>query len=236
MLICAIDTSGRDGSLALARGDASGFEPVAVASIAGGTYSAQLIPCLSSLLRSSALDKSAIDLFIVASGPGSFTGLRVGISTVKALAVALQKPAVSVSVLEAVAWASERSGRVLAALDAQRQEIYIGEYECGHDGSARSLQKHRESLMTAAELIAWLAGHSSPPLVVTPDAGVERQLHDAGLAVQAIPRPSAEIYARLGLQKYLGGETVVLDDLDANYIRRSDAEIFSTPKPGIPGR
>jgi len=235
MLICAIDTSGRDGSLALARGDASSLEPVALAPIAGGTYSAQLIPCLSSALQSNALDKSAIDLFVVASGPGSFTGLRVGISTVKALAVAFQKPVVAVSVLEAVAWAAGRTGHVLAALDAQRQEIYIGEYECSHADSNYTPRGHRESLMPVAELIAWLAGHSSPPLVVTPDAGVERQLHGAGLAVQTIPRPSAEIYAKLGLRKYLGGETVVLDELDANYIRRSDAEIFSSPKLGIPG-
>ena len=103
MFILGIDTSGRDGSVALARESEGRFEVLGAVPLAGGTYSAQLIPAISALLASASLAKSAIDLLAVASGPGSFTGLRVGLSTVKGLAEALKKPIVAVSVLAATA-------------------------------------------------------------------------------------------------------------------------------------
>ena len=78
--------------------------------LAGGTYSAQLIPAISALLAEAALAKGAIDLLAVASGPGSFTGLRVALSTVKGLAEALGKPIVAVSQLAATAAAALADG------------------------------------------------------------------------------------------------------------------------------
>ena len=110
MFILGIDTSGRDGSVALARESEGRFEVLGAAPLAGGTYSAQLIPAISALLASASLAKSAIDLLAVASGPGSFTGLRVGLSTVKGLAEALKKPIVAVSVLAATAAACRAVG------------------------------------------------------------------------------------------------------------------------------
>ncbi len=71
---------------------------------------------------------------MVASGPGSFTGLRVGLAAVKALAEVLQKPIVAVSVLEAVACSGSARGRVLALLDAGRGDVYAGDYELDLDG------------------------------------------------------------------------------------------------------
>src|SRR6185312_709987 len=116
-LILGIDTSGRNGSLALVRfdvgtdGDGSRFETLEIADLAGGDYSAQLIPQLAAMLHRLGLDKSAIDAYAVASGPGSFTGLRVGLSTVKALADATGRPIAAVTVLEAVAWNACAQGR-----------------------------------------------------------------------------------------------------------------------------
>ncbi len=106
-----MDTSGRNGSLTLARYggevsrkvDAAKLEILEFAPLKGGEYSAQLIPTLAAALEKHGISKTDIDLFVVASGPGSFTGLRVGLATVKALSEALQKPIVAVSVLEAVA-------------------------------------------------------------------------------------------------------------------------------------
>jgi tRNA threonylcarbamoyladenosine biosynthesis protein TsaB len=229
MLICAIDTSGRDGSLALAEGDANSFALLHTTTIAGGTYSAKLIPTLSGALAEARRQKSEIGLLAVASGPGSFTGLRVGLSTVKALAEVLHIPVVAMSVLEAIAFAGSKQGLLVSALDAQRNEVYVGEFEA----TANKITTVREALMGATDFTEWLRRLGQARITYTPDATIEGRLLEAGAGVERLTRPSAETYARLGLRKYLAGETSAIDELDANYIRRSDAEIFSAPKLGI---
>jgi tRNA threonylcarbamoyladenosine biosynthesis protein TsaB len=226
MLICAIDTSGRNGSLALAEADANSFAILHSATIAGGTYSAELIPALSGALTQCRKQKTDIGLFAVASGPGSFTGLRVGLSTVKALAEVLHLPVVAMSVLEAVAFATGKHGPLLSALDAQRKEVFVGEFEIG----PRSVKTVQEVLVSASDFVRFLSGKG---IVYTPDPAVEVFARESGSAVELVTRPDADVYARLGFQKYLAGETSSIDELDANYIRRSDAEIFSAPKLGI---
>jgi len=229
MLICAIDTSGRDGSLALAEADSNSLALLHSAPIAGGTYSAQLIPTLSAALSQAGKQKSEIGLLVVASGPGSFTGLRVGLSTVKALAEVLKVPVVAISVLEAIAFSAAKQGLLVTALDAQRNEVFVGEFE----GTANSISTVREALVSAADFTTWLTGQNPPLTTYTPDVTIETRLREAGASAGQVGRPSAETYARLGLRKYLAGETSAIDELDANYIRRSDAEIFSAPKLGI---
>src|SRR5579859_2209363 len=103
MLILAIDTSGKQGSVALARAEANKFDLIASTAVEGGTFSAQLVPQIAKLLASQDLKKEQIDLFAAASGPGSFTGLRVGLAAIKALAEVLKKPIVTVSLLQALA-------------------------------------------------------------------------------------------------------------------------------------
>jgi tRNA threonylcarbamoyladenosine biosynthesis protein TsaB len=230
MLICAIDTSGREGSLALAEGDERSFELLDLVSIAGGTYSAQLIPTLSAALEKTGKRKNDIGLLVVASGPGSFTGLRVGLSTVKALAEVLNIPVVAISVLEAIAFSAGKHGKVLAALDAQRNEVYVGEFEVTGSGTTKSLL---EALTAAPAFLNSLSARTTHPATFTPDAAIAASIQEAGFAAEYISRPTADLYARLGLRKYSAGETVSIDTLDANYIRRSDAEIFSAPKLGI---
>src|SRR4051812_49877103 len=92
MLILSIHTSGKNGSVALARGDAERFELIATSPVEGGTFSAQLIPQIARLLSENNLKKSNIDGFAAATGPGSFTGLRIGLTAVKGLAEILGKP------------------------------------------------------------------------------------------------------------------------------------------------
>src|SRR5436189_934174 len=108
MLILAVDTSGKQGSIALAHGLSNGkCDVIEVVPLAGGTFSAQLVPQVAALLSKHGFKKQDIDAFAVASGPGSFTGLRVGLAAIKALAEILQKPIAAVSLLEAVARAPE---------------------------------------------------------------------------------------------------------------------------------
>ena len=133
MVLIGIDTSGKQGSLALARvpQNASSVEDIEIVEtvpLEGGTFSAQLIPQLAELLARNELSKQEISAFAVASGPGSFTGLRVGLAAVKGLAEVLRTPIIAVTLLEAVA-RSGSEGHVLAALDAGRNELFVGEYE-----------------------------------------------------------------------------------------------------------
>jgi tRNA threonylcarbamoyladenosine biosynthesis protein TsaB len=136
MLVLAIDTAGKEGSIALLRNG----ELLELVPLAGRTYSAQLMPQISALLARHHLDKRAIDAYAAATGPGSFTGLRVGLSTVKSLAEITHKPIAAVSLLEALAWAGARGvpqlsepgiadqpfeAQIIAALDAMRGEVYV---------------------------------------------------------------------------------------------------------------
>ena len=99
MLILAIDTSGKQGSITLARGDESSFSLIETTPVEGGTFSAQLVPQIAALLARHQLRKEQIDAFAAATGPGSFTGLRVGLAAIKALAEVLRKPIAAVSLL-----------------------------------------------------------------------------------------------------------------------------------------
>src|SRR5258708_23259209 len=129
MLIYAIDTSGQSGGITLAEADAGSFRVIESAAIAGGTFSAQLIPTLAALLRKHGYGVKDIGGFAAASGPGSFTGLRVGLSAIKGLAETLHRPIAVVSLLEALASPADGAGEIAAALDARRKEGFIGVFE-----------------------------------------------------------------------------------------------------------
>jgi tRNA threonylcarbamoyladenosine biosynthesis protein TsaB len=217
MLILAADTSGKNGSLALVRFEAEASRTLELVSLEGGTFSAQLVPQISALLTKHNLAKSDIDAFAVASGPGSFTGLRVGLAAIKALAEILQKPIAAVSVLEAIACAGGREGNVLAALDAGRGEIYCGEYEI-RDARATSIVQR---LLSGQEF----AGAALGRVIVTPDAKVAELARENNLRAIVIAPPRADSIARLGFEKIQTGESVPPEALDASYLRRTDAEI-----------
>src|SRR6476660_9570895 len=165
MLILAIETSGQSGGITLAEADTGSFRVIESAAIAGGTFSAQLIPTLAALLEKHGYGVKDIGGFAAASGPGSFTGLRVGLSAIKGLAETLRKPIAVVSVLEALAVLAGREGKIAAALDAGRKEIFLGVYE----KSERALSMKREELLGRQEFLAALAAEALS-LVVTCEA------------------------------------------------------------------
>jgi tRNA threonylcarbamoyladenosine biosynthesis protein TsaB len=222
MLILAADTSGKDGSIALVRFETGAFETLELVSLKGGNFSAQLVPRISALLTKHNIAKSDIDGFAAAAGPGSFTGLRVGLAAIKALAEVLRKPIAAVSLLEAVARALGREGNVLAVLDAGRGEIYCGAYEIRGSGARLISQQ----LLTGTEFAVGAAGRS----IATPDVKIADLAREKNLQVTLIAPLRADAIARLGFEKIQAGEVVSPDALDAAYIRRSDAEV---KKPGL---
>lgn len=223
MLILGADTSGKNGSIALVRFGRGEPETLDLAPLEGGTFSAQLVPQISLLLTRHRFKKEEIDAFAVASGPGSFTGLRVGLAAIKALAEVLRKPIAAVSRLEAVARSAEISGAIMAALDAGRNQVYSGFYrvEKGRSGLVA------EDLLSLPEFLARGGGH----LVITPDAQLAERARVAQLETIFIPLPRADAIARLGYEKIQAGQTISPEALDATYIRPSDAEIRNSNSP-----
>jgi tRNA threonylcarbamoyladenosine biosynthesis protein TsaB len=227
-LLLAVDTSGKNGSIALARvmpghGD---VEIVEVVPLTGGAFSAQLVPQIATLLQTHGYGKSDLGALAVGSGPGSFTGLRVGLAAIKALAEVLQKPIAAISLLEAVACSGAARGRVLAALDGGRGDVYVGDYELGPQ-ARMDVCMHGERLLSRDELVAETEARGN--VVVTPDAALAETVRAAGIRVELIEYPNAGMIARLGWEHLQRGETASPEELEANYIRHSDAEIFSKP-------
>ncbi len=225
MLIVSVDTSGRKGSIALCRGDGDSFEVLQLTSLEGGTYSAQLLPRIAEALQQNSLNKTDVDGFVVVSGPGSFTGLRVGLSTVKGLCEVLRKPLATVSMLEALVLTHGRAGEgAVAVLDAGRGEIYVGEYRLG-SGRATLV---REYIAKLDEFAAQPPAGSGD--LLTADEKVAEALQAANRNVILVAPVNAGEIGRIGIRKLLSGETADPVTIDVNYIRRSDAEIFSAAK------
>jgi len=229
VLLLITDTSGRNGIVAVARALQAGkqdqIQILESVPLAGGTFSAQLVPQIAALLEKHGLSKSQIDAFVVVSGPGSFTGLRVGLAAIKALAEILQKPIVPVSFLEVVARAAGIDGRIIALLDAGRGQLYSGEYEIS-GARAQLIQEHliaREALPDLSRAVA----------ISTPDATLAGLSREAGLRTFELKAIPPEIIAVLGWSKLCDGETASPEQLDANYVRRSD-QIFGTPSSATP--
>jgi tRNA threonylcarbamoyladenosine biosynthesis protein TsaB len=225
MLIVSVDTSGRKGSVALCRGDGDSFEVLQLTSLEGGTYSAQLLPRIAETLRQNNLNKTDVDGFVVVSGPGSFTGLRVGLSTVKGLCEVLRKPLATASMLEAMVLTHGREGEgAVALLDAGRGEIYVGEYRLASD----RVTLIREYIAKLDEFAAQPPAGSGD--LLTPDDKVAERLQTANRNVVLVAALDAGEIGRIGLRKLLSGETADPATIDVNYIRRSDAELFSAKK------
>ena len=219
MVLLVTDTSGKHGSVGLVRAESDEVKVIESVALAGGTFSAQLVPQIAALLEKHGFGKDEIDAFVVISGPGSFTGLRVGLAAIKALAEILLKPIVPVSLLEVIAANCGVSGKVIAALDAGRGEVYAGEYELRPKNTILCI----EQLLLMKEF----ASPAREITVATPDAGLADALRKAGVMVRLVEYPAAEMIARVGWRRLQVEQTVTPEQLEANYIRRSDAEIFA---------
>lgn len=215
MRLLLIDTCGAEGSVALAEGEDTP-RVVACEVLPGRSASERLIPAIRTLMETEGWSLKEFSAISVVHGPGSFTGVRVGLSAAKGLSEAGQVPLVAVSRLALLAAAAgEVQGRVCSALDAGRGEFYCGVYEGG--------RRIREVLLTAEEL-AVTAAERIEVLVVC-----EPRVADAlgGLGPRLVEEPRAADALPLVVERVLRGE---FDDpavLDANYLRRTDLEIFA---------
>ncbi len=227
MRILAVDTSTPSGSLAVLQ---ETRVLAAVANKSEETYSSRLFRELDTLLRQQSLKIGQFDLFAVVSGPGSFTGLRVGLTAVKGWAEVYGRPVAAISGLEAVAVQAPGNERWIASvMDARRGQVYAGIYE-RISGELR--RQGEEMVLTAAEFVTGLpsqVGEARPVFAVT-DAAVLTPALDASpyasCRVDVVSAALAPVVGRLGYERAQRGEVVDALALDAHYIRRSDAELL----------
>lgn len=234
MLILAIDTSTRMGSAAILRdsevlSEVSGYEET--------PYSSRIFRDIAVLQEKAGLRLAQIDLFAVAAGPGSFTGLRVGLTAVKAWAEVYDKPVAAISGLEAIAWealtgplAGDLSVRLTAPfLDARRGQLFGGIYRRGSGNAPDLTLASDESILFQDEFLEMLKGKSgehvqlaSPTPEILPAARVSEVL--PGAQIVPVSAALAPAIGQLGFARARSGTLVNALGLDANYVRRSDAE------------
>jgi tRNA threonylcarbamoyladenosine biosynthesis protein TsaB len=235
LLILAIETTTRAGSVALARGKAI---LGSASGDASASHSTDLIRIVDGILEKAGVKLNEIDLFAAAVGPGSFTGLRIGLATTKSFAVCMGKGCAGVSTLAAIAHAAGASDQTVALLPAGRGELFAQLFSVS-DGQVRELDapahlspgailetygEAREvrwagegAHLQAETLRGWAQAHKIP-------------FDDSsqGRTAWSLAAPAGDLaisIAALALNAYRNGIIVDPEELRAVYVRASDAEI-----------
>ena len=212
--VVGIDTCGPSGSVALGGIAGESVEILGQIELEGRNYSATLVAAVAELLAHAGVELKRVGAIVAVNGPGSFTGVRVGLSAAKGLAEAGQIPVVAVSRLEVLAW---KAGVDSAALDAHRHEVFLRLAAAG--GTARELVAGPEELAALRPTSGQIAAC---------DEAAAALLNASLPAIQLVRTtpPTAADALKLCGSRVVEADFVDIALLDGNYLRRSDAEIF----------
>jgi tRNA threonylcarbamoyl adenosine modification protein YeaZ len=229
MKILALDTSGLTASVALMEDD----NLIAEYTIQyRKTHSQTLLPMMDSIRQSISLDLHSIDAIAVASGPGSFTGLRIGAATAKGLGFTLDKPLVAVPTLEALAYRFWGNSKLICPLmDARRSQVYTGLYTFTQNQGTYDLQTLVSGAPMSIQDMLELVNERCQETIFLGD-GVpvyyEFIQNNAQVPYTFAPahlnRQSAAAVAALGAVYYKSGMTVTPETFIPQYFRLSQAE------------
>jgi tRNA threonylcarbamoyladenosine biosynthesis protein TsaB len=224
-LILAIETATRTGSVAIVRGNEILSSRVGDPEI---SHSTNLLEMIASALSEANAGLSDVDFFAIAVGPGSFTGLRIGLATVKAFAAMNSKPIVGVATLAAVARAAGTDGKIVSLLPAGRGEVFAQMFSVD-SGQVTQMDDARH--LTPAET---LKRYGQPAGAHWTGEGVAKitgylESASATIEIETLELETANCIAAsvaaVALKDYREGNTVTADELHAVYVRASDAEI-----------
>jgi tRNA threonylcarbamoyladenosine biosynthesis protein TsaB len=223
MFILGIETSTKTGSVAIVSEDAVIAQYSLNIEV---THSERLMSTVDRVLKDSGIVIADMDGFAVAIGPGSFTGLRIGLAAVKGLAFATGKPVAAIPTLKALAWNLPQAGHpVCPMLDARKNEVYAALYK--YQGR-ELVQLMPEATIPLAEIANRIAG----TVLFTGEASriyqqsLEQAFGDrAFFAPRTACLPSAAAVAEIGLGMIQKGEQIDPDNLTPLYIRRPEAEV-----------
>lgn len=224
MLTLAIETATKTAGIAILKEE----EVLAELYVDLGRHHAEvLLPALDHLFLLAGLTPGEIDLFACTVGPGSFTGVRIGVSTIKGLALATGKPVVGASTLEILAMnAALCPNLICPLLDARKGQVYAGFFRMGGDGLSEAVAPERLS-----DVETLLQGLEDEDIVFLGDGAVRY----AKLIGETLPGGSVPVDGRLhslrasavglaGLRRYRSGDCVDLLTLAPKYLRLSEAE------------
>ena len=211
MLVLGIDTCGPSGSVALGRLTGDEVEVLSQIELEGRTYSATLVAAVSEILTRHKVALRDVGCLVVVNGPGSFTGVRVGLSVVKGLSEGADIPVIAVSRLEVLA---SKAGIAETALDAHRHEVFLR-------------VRGRELLAGVADLATLV----SVAEIAVCDPGASALIATAwpGTNLRTMPAPTASDALLLAAPLIHSRQFADVALLDGHYLRRSDAEIFGDP-------
>jgi len=192
------------------------------------THSQMMMPLVEQMFTAAELDPTEIDAFAAAVGPGSFTGVRIGVATAKAMAQAAKKPCIAVSTLEALAFSSKYfDGIISPVLDARREQVYNALFHGGRDGLVRITE---DRALALDELLEELKKTEKPVLFMGDGTLVFEEKIRSVLGDAAVFAPKllnlnlGGAVAEIGLEKLKKGETPPYGKLVPSYVRLSQAE------------
>jgi tRNA threonylcarbamoyladenosine biosynthesis protein TsaB len=223
MKILAVDTATKSCSVAILEAGSISAE---LTTLKDQTHSKQLMPLIHKGLALSGFSTDALDGLAVTIGPGSFTGLRIGISTIKGLAHALDKPVVGISSLDALAWqCADRSFLICPLIDARKGEVYAATYRYDNDKLTHKSSENVGIPETVVQII------KEPCVFIGSGAQLYHRNISAVLGDQAHFAPGSQNNIRassvafLSMQRFETNDTDEIGDLVPHYIRKSDAEL-----------
>ena len=243
MLILGLDTATLSCSVALLQEDTILAE---LTLNIKKTHSERLMPLIDTMLKEAAVPVKSIQAVAVAAGPGSFTGLRIGVSTARALAQGLNIPAVGVSTLEALAGSVPAPAALICPLlDARRNQVYAALYRRLPQAPNRLQTLIKPAALALTELSAALKQFSEPVTFIGEGLHTYAQaLVDNLPAGQAIIAPAAHRYCRAALVAARAAELLQMsthhpyENLAPLYLRKPEAERLADPSlkqnPGLP--
>lgn len=222
IMILALDSTAEVSTVAVCQGDRLLSE---ITVNTGNTHSATLLPAVEQALKMAEITVNDIDLFACSTGPGSFTGVRIGVATVKGIAYGKNKPCVSVSTLEALAYnLSGFDGMICPVMNARRSQVYNALFEC-ESGRIRRLCPDRA--ISISELDTELSGEEKPIYLCGDGYNITSDGFKA-TKTEFVPvryrYQSAYSVAQIAVKKYENGETVSDAELVPIYLRPSQAE------------
>ena len=226
-LLLSIESATRVMSVAVLAGEALLAE---ISTHDERVHSERLLPAIDQLLRIAGLSVGEIEAFAISIGPGSFTGLRIGLATLKGLALGSDRPSVAVPTLGALTLAAAgAAGPVAALLDARRDEVYAA---CLAGPGEIGKPLVPDAVLTAEELAAALP----PSCIVVVGEGAEkvasaaadRAAHRIALLPAALGRTRAFHTGLLGARLLAAGAGQRSEDLVPRYVRRAEAEVRFT--------